>query len=116
MKVSNQESWQEWVKNNEDPYGKAVIDYAERWATLMEACISEGEALESIAKRTSHEADTEGITGFMAGAAVSVLASCWEYGEQLRCWHNLSTQIHDEGERANTDGGILNPALLNISY
>jgi hypothetical protein len=43
-----------------------------------------------------------------------VLASCWEHGEELRRWHNLKTQIRDEGEKANESGGVLNPALLNI--
>ena len=42
-----------------------------------------GESLESIASDASHEADIEGITGFMYGAAVSVLASCWTHGEAL---------------------------------
>ena len=67
-----------------------------------------------VANECSNEADTEGITGFMYGAAVSVLASCWEHGEELRRWHNLKTQIRDEGEKANESGGVLNPALLNI--
>jgi hypothetical protein len=54
------------------------------------------------------------LIGFMYGVAVSMLAQCWKYGEQLRRWHNLDTQIEHEGERANAEGGTLNPALLNI--
>jgi len=50
----------------------------------------------------------------MYGASVSVLAKCWEHGEQLRRWHNLKTQLGNEGEKANEKGGVLNPALLNI--
>jgi hypothetical protein len=50
----------------------------------------------------------------MYGCAVSILAKCWQHGDQLRRWHNLKTQIRDEGERANESGGVLNPALLNI--
>jgi len=34
---------------------------------------------------------------------------------ELRQWHNLKTQIKDEGEKANASGGVLNPALLTIS-
>lgn len=48
------------------------------------------------------------------GMAVSMLVQCWEHGEQLRRWHNLETQIGDEGEKANALGGALNPAVLNI--
>ena len=36
MKISDQNVWQDWVDNNKDFYGKSVIDYAERWANMME--------------------------------------------------------------------------------
>ena len=50
----------------------------------------------------------------MYGAAVSTLVAVWEHGEALRRWHNLKTQIGNEGERANASGGVLNPALLTV--
>ena len=106
--------WQKFVEMNDDPYGKACVDYAERWADLMEVKLVLGEKLETVAEKTSHDADTDGITGFMYGAAVSMLALCWEHGEELRRWHNLATQLKDEGEKANLSGGVLNPALLVI--
>ena len=81
----------------------------------MEEGIGDGKKLEDIAQATSHEADTEGITGFMYGCAVSLLSQAWKHGEELRRWHNLDTQIKDEGEKANESGGVLNPALLNIT-
>lgn len=114
MKYSNESNWQKWVTANTDPYGRACVEYAERWAHLMETRIEAGAALEDIAKSTSHEADTDGITGFMYGAAVSMLAQSWIHGEQLRRWHNLDTQIGKEGEKANESGGVLNPALLSF--
>ena len=69
--------------------------------------------MEDIAKSSARETDTDGITGFMYGAAVSILAKAWVYGEELRRWHNLDTQIQHEGEKANESGGVLNPALLS---
>lgn len=115
MNIVDTEAWKTWVDANTDPYGSGVIRYAERWANLMEERMAEtGAPVKDIAKETSHAADTEGITGFMYGAAVSVLAGVWEHGEALRRWHNLDTQLGTEGERANETGGILNPALLNI--
>lgn len=114
MEVSDEAAWQSWKDNNQDGYGAGVIAFAERWARLMQLEMANGQKLEDIASATSHEADTEGITGFMYGAAVSTLASCWKYGDQLRRWHNLDTQLGDEGEKANETGGILNPALLRI--
>ena len=60
-----------------------------------------------VAKELSFKADTEGITGFMYGCAVSILSQCWKYGEELRGWHN---------KQYNYDGkGVVNPAVLKIS-
>jgi hypothetical protein len=66
------------------------------------------------ADRLSHEADTDGITGFMYGCAVQAIAHFWVHGEELRCWHNLKTQIHQEGEKANLSGTVLNPAVIVV--
>lgn len=114
MKLLDAAAWQHQVDINDDPYGSGVIRYAERWADAMETAMGAGESLEDCAKRTSHEADTEGITGFMYGCAVQILAHVWGHGEALRRWHNIDTQIRDEGERANEAGGVLNPALLSV--
>jgi len=114
MKINNHVFYQKWVDNNKSDYGKAVIDYAIRWADLMEPLIEAGEKLENIAKYASREADTELITGFQYGCAVGFLWSCWEHGEELRIWHNLETQFGTEGEEANKNDGILNPALITI--
>lgn len=115
MQVIDQAVYDDWkAKNSDDPYGACGFRYLEAWANLMEPRIAAGEKLQDIAEATSHEADTEGITGFMYGCAVSVLAKCWIHGEALRRWHNKETQIVTEGDRANEEGGVLNPALLNI--
>jgi len=99
---------------NDDPYGRRCFTYAEDWANLMEASFDSGMPFEVIAKRTSREADYDGITGFMYGMAVSILSDVWVHGEQLRRWHNLDVQVGDEGERANASGGVINPALMTI--
>lgn len=114
MQVNDQAVYDDWKSKNTDPYGAAGFRYLEAWANLMEARIAVGEKLQDIAEATSHEADTEGITGFMYGCAVSVLSKCWVHGEALRRWHNKKTQIGNEGDLANDNGGVLNPALLNI--
>ena len=114
MNVKDRKLWENGLSNNQDPYGAGIYRYAETWADLMEVSISEGNELKDIAKATSHEADTEGITGYMYGAAVNVLSWSWEHGEELRRWHNLKVQIRNEGEKANEEGSVLNPALLNI--
>lgn len=115
MQLSNEKAWNEFVVRNTDPYGAACVRYAEVWANEMEALMASGQKLEECAKQASDDADTEGITGFMYGCAVSMLAICWIHGEALRHWHNLDSQIGSEGVKANENGGVLNPALLNIN-
>ena len=69
--------------NTKDFYSKGVVDYAERWANMMEDEISNGKNIEDIAESISFKADTEGITGFMFGCAKDTLIKYWEYGEIL---------------------------------
>lgn len=107
--------WKKSVENNDDPYGSAAIRFTAQWASLMEKRLANGEKLSDFAKQTSHDADSEGITGFMYGCAVGILSKVWTHGEELRRWHNLDTQIRNEGEKANEEGGVLNPALLSVS-
>lgn len=102
------------LEKNQDSYGGRCYSYAADWARIMQGMMRRGATVSDCADEASHYADTDGITGFMYGAAVSILAHCWEHGEELRLWHNLKTQIGTEGERANESGGVLNPALLSI--
>ncbi len=116
MKLRDEARWQECVEANQDPYGGAVVKFAEKWADAMEAKLSDDVTVADIAKDACSEAGKEfGITGFMYGCAVNILAHVWEHGEELRKWHNLDTQLGDEGERANEEGGVLNPAVLSVA-
>jgi hypothetical protein len=114
MTLRDAEGWKKACDANRDGYGGAVMTYAERWARMMEARMAKGERIADIADECSHLADEEGITGFMYGAAVSTLAAVWIHGEALRLWHNLKHQLRDEGQRANDNGGVLNPACLCV--
>jgi hypothetical protein len=114
VKVKDQKEYDDWKANQKGSYGKAIFDYAERWANLMEAYMSRGELLVDVAKKASHEADDNLVTGHMYGCAVSILSHCWVHGEQLGKWHNLDVQLGKEGEEANENGTVLNPALVSI--
>ncbi len=114
VKLKDREGWLKTVEANDDPYGACGVRYAERWADLMEERMHDGSTVAEVAKKASHDADTEGITGFTYARAVSILGWAWEHGEELRRWNNLDIQIGDEGEKANESGGTLNPALLSI--
>lgn len=106
MKVKDTPVYEDWKSKNTDAYGSGIFQYAEKWADLMEKKIDEGAEVKDIAKKSSHEADTEGITGYMYGASVSILSQCWEHGEELRKWHN--------GEYDYEGDGVVNPAILNV--
>ena len=114
FKLKDEARWKQAVEKNQDSYGSGVMRYAARWANLMEAAMAKGGKLEDVADKCSNEADVESISGFMYGCAVSILSGVWEHGERLRRWHNLKSQIGNEGEKANESGGVLNPALLCI--
>jgi len=114
MTLRDPEGWKTSCEINSDGDGGAVMTYAERWARLMEARMAKGERIADIAGECSHLADNEGITGFMYGCAVGILSKVWQHGEALRLWHNLKTQLRDEGAKANVTGGVLNHAMLTI--
>lgn len=114
MAFSDVAEWEKGLAAQTDGYGQAVFSYAKRWARLMQARMCDGKSVADVAEKASYDANVEGITGFMYGAAVSILAKSWQYGEALRTWHNLDTQLGSEGEKANEEGGVLNPALLCI--
>lgn len=115
MTLQDSATWETFVDvNSHDGYSNAVVIFAERWARYMEGEMGKGTRLVDCADKCSRLADEEGITGFMYGCAVSVLAKVWARGEDLRRWHNKDVQIGTEGDKANEDGGVLNPALLKI--
>ena len=107
MQIKDIEKYEGWKNKNTDPYGACTFRYAETWANLMEIKIKEGFIIKDIADQTSHDADTEGVTGFMYGTAVSILTKYWEHGEELRKWHNK--------EYDYKGNGVVNPAIITIS-
>ncbi|ALO79641.1 hypothetical protein HOBO_233 [Bacillus phage Hobo] len=107
MKIVDEKVYEDWKEKNTDGYGAGIFRYAEKWANLMEEEITKGSRIRDVAQKLSHDADTEGITGFMYGAAVSILSQCWVHGEELKKWHNKEYDY--EGE------GVANPALVTIT-
>jgi len=114
IELLNEELWGNFKANNQDLYGGRVVKYADEWARLMQVQIDSGKTVAECAEELSRLADDDGITGFMYGCAVQVLAKCWKHGEALRRWHNKETQIGTEGDKANETGGVLNPALISF--
>lgn len=107
VKKSAEQAYQNFVDvNSKDGYSHAVVTYMNRWADMMEAEMESGKSLPDIAKQTSCDADIEGITAFMYGCAVGALSEFWEYGEELRVWHNAQYGHHGDG--------VVNPAIFTF--
>jgi hypothetical protein len=120
IKAGLEADYTEYKRINADGgYSERVVSYGEDWVKLMEEYIAAApnepvaNTILLCAKETSHQADTDGITGFMYGAAVSGLAKFWEHGELLRRWHN-NDLAPMQAEEANAKGVTLNPALMTI--
>lgn len=113
IKLADPKLWETTVEKNEkDPYGKAIIRFAKKWAEGMEEHIEKGVPLSNIASSEKTKADTEWITGFMYGCAVDLLSKAWKHGEELAKWHN--SKFGKAGEEATKKGGVINPALLIV--
>lgn len=74
--------------NSKDGYSFSAVQFMGRWADLMEVEMEAGAYLPEIAERTSRQADTDQITGFQYGCAVSGLAKLWVHRDELRQWHS----------------------------
>ena len=90
MEITDTEAWEQIKKANRDPYGSRIVSYAEAWANLMETRLAKGETVKACVESTRRQADTDahiGTTGFMYGAAVSILSRVWAHGDALCRWH-----------------------------
>lgn len=96
-------------KNSQDGYSRAVIDFAEGWAKIMQKMmVKEGLSVADVADPAQNGLGFFGITGFQYGAAVNGLAHFWIYGEALRKWHNKKWGASENAE------GTVNPAILTL--
>jgi len=113
MTIKNQGDWDEWVKNNNDAYGKCCVDVARGVMKILD----DGEDFDchNIINQADDNVKAGGITGFMAGCVAQMVSHCHTRGEEFRKKWNTDNQIGTEGDEANDGDGVLNPALLNIS-
>lgn len=107
MEFKDKDTWDKGLAKNQDPYGNCCYVYADGWAKIMQSEISKGRSVQECAEEASYKLGFLGITGFMYGAAVSILSHCWIHGEELRKWHNK--EYNHEGD------GVVNPAIMTIS-
>ena len=113
MPIIKQAEWDNQVKINDDPYGGACVKVAQRVMEILDEELGEFDCHKIIC-RADDESKAGGITGFMAGCVASMVSQCHSRGEEFRKQWNIDQQIGSEGEKANKEGAVLNPALLTI--
>lgn len=104
------DEYREYVAiNSNEGYSRAVVDYAEAWAKLMQVEVAKGRTeISLIADECQRSLGYMGITGFQYGCVVQSLAHFWVFGEELRQWHNA---IYNAPPGTT---GTVNPAILTI--
>lgn len=101
--------WKRWCKRNfRHRYTRCIVKFASCWGKHMQSIMNNPEkSLELIAHESSYASNINGITVYMYGCAVAILAECWKYGEQLRKYHNTQYGCPDAE-------GVINPAVICI--
>ena len=106
--IIKQKEWDECVKVNDDPYGKACVDVARRVREILD---KEPEFnCHTIICRAGKEVEAGGITGFMAGCVAQMVSRCHDRGEDFRQRWN---QDHGADE-SQAKGRVVDPAVITI--
>ena len=113
MKIikGKEKEYKDWCSKNNDPYDRACLTFAERWAELLEEQITKSDnvmqCINDNTDKCSHEADTDGITRFIYGCSIIVLSQYWKYGEYLRKWLNKKYGYNGDV--------VVNPAIIGVN-
>lgn len=111
LEIRDQALWDASTGGVQTETSAAIIEFAQRWGLLMQMRIDAGAKLEDIADQCEKlPSSIMGITGFMYGHAVGLLAATWKHGEALRDWHNAKY-----GVAAGADG-VVNPAIVRVGF
>ena len=87
LELADEYAWNRIVNNNNDRYGRPVIEFAERWMKAMQYAIEEdGYELADVARPLSWPAGAEDISGHQYEAAMGAIGECWAYGEEFKDW------------------------------
>ena len=109
MPIINEEKWASWVENNKDPYGGACVAVARKAMEILDLEPGDFDTHELIS-RADKESGAGGITGYMAGAAASMISVCHSRGEEFRAKWNKSYNV----DESQSKGGVVNPAIITI--
>lgn len=108
MPIIKQKDWIAWLDNNQDYYGKCIMEMSAEVMRLLD----ERDSFDADELITEVDNDfNEGITGFMAGAIATVVSHCHSRGEEFR--KSWNAEIGKPTGQQDSKG-VLNPAIMNI--
>lgn len=109
VKETSMTDWENCKRlNSGESYSRAIIRYTILWVQYMEYLTKKyGMKMSEIWDRCSDLANVDGVTGFMYGAAASIISQVWQYGEEFRKCYNSKWNY--------SGAGTVNPAMLTIS-
>ena len=105
--LKDESKWNEIVElNGSDVYSGAILSYAIRWAKAMQYCNrNENMTIAESADATKSVCNKEGMSMNSFCGAVSVLVSCWKFGDELNEWvidkYHINCQEIEETENNN---------------
>ena len=109
MPISDQKKWDDVVKlNSTDGYSKCCVDVAAEVMRLLDLPENEEFDCHDLINKADDNVKAGGITGFMAGAAASMVAQCHSRGEEFKLQWNRGYGAPDDAK------GTVNPALVTI--
>ena len=110
--IENKEAWDDMVKKNDDPYGKACMDVARESMRMLDE--DEAYKTEINCHKMLCAADKTvkagGITGFMAGCVAGMIGQVHSRGNEFRLAWNKEHGVEEEKAK----GGTVNPAIMTI--
>lgn len=109
MPIINQEDWDKWVKNNDDPYGGCCVNVAREVMRMLDEINNDNWDAHQLICDADNNIKAGGITGFMAGAAAQMISHCHSKGEIFKKKWNKSHGVEDEDAK-----GVVNPAIVTI--
>jgi hypothetical protein len=111
MAIVDTKGWNECVKNNSDPYGKAAVDVAREVMRLLDTPEYSDFDTHKIICDADENSGAGGITGFMAGCVANIVSQVHSRGEEFRRKWNGDHGVKKEDDK----GGVVNPAILTVT-
>lgn len=105
--IIDQKGWDNTVKINADPYGKACVDVTRRVMEILDEAPGPFDCHDIIC-RADDNVKAGGITGFMAGCVASMIKQFHSRGDEFNKQWN-------KGYGVENSEGTVNPAIMTIN-